>query len=88
MRTAVREKMNKPKLFLDMDNVLVDTLLILNAIDMGGETVPSQIKFLAFFEICHRFQAQLTRLISCVTITSCISCRQRLGKMRVLGKIS
>ncbi len=45
MRTAVREKMNKPKLFLDMDNVLVDTLLILNAIDMGGETVakPDQI---------------------------------------------
>ncbi|WP_270321441.1 5' nucleotidase, NT5C type [Weissella confusa] len=37
--------MNKPKLFLDMDNVLVDTLLILNAIDMGGETVvkPDQI---------------------------------------------
>ena len=27
--------MNKPKLFLDMDNVLVDTLLILNAIDMA-----------------------------------------------------
>ena len=45
MRTAVRGKMNKPKLFLDMDNVLVDTLLILNAIDMGGETVakPDQI---------------------------------------------
>lgn len=45
MRTAVREKMNKPKFFLDMDNVLVDTLLILNAIDMGGETVakPDQI---------------------------------------------
>lgn len=45
MRTAVREKMNKLKLFLDMDNVLVDTLLILNAIDMGGETVakPDQI---------------------------------------------
>lgn len=37
--------MNKPKLFLDMDNVLVDTLLILNAIDMAGETVakPDQI---------------------------------------------
>ncbi|OJF03092.1 hypothetical protein BKY29_07540 [Weissella confusa] len=41
--------MNKPKLFLDMDNVLVDTLLILNAIDMAGETVakPDQIPGIA-----------------------------------------
>ncbi|WP_294976892.1 hypothetical protein [uncultured Leuconostoc sp.] len=35
----------KPKLFLDMDNVLVDTLSILNAIDMTSEKVkkPDQI---------------------------------------------
>ncbi|CUR63269.1 5'(3')-deoxyribonucleotidase [Leuconostoc inhae] len=35
----------KPKLFLDMDNVLVDTLSILNAVDMRSEKVkkPDQI---------------------------------------------
>ncbi len=35
----------KPKLFLDMDNVLVDTLSILNVIDMRSEKVkkPDQI---------------------------------------------
>ncbi|MBZ6003079.1 hypothetical protein KII95_03390 [Leuconostoc gelidum subsp. aenigmaticum] len=35
----------KPKLFLDMDNVLVDTLSILNVIDMSSEKVkkPDQI---------------------------------------------
>ncbi|CAM3080483.1 5' nucleotidase, NT5C type [Leuconostoc rapi] len=37
--------LTKPKLFLDMDNVLVDTLTILNHIDMTNQTVekPDQI---------------------------------------------
>lgn len=37
--------MTQPKLFLDMDNVLVDTLSVLNQIDMSKESVvkPDQI---------------------------------------------
>lgn len=37
--------LTKPKLFLDMDNVLVDTLPVLNRIDMTNQTVekPDQI---------------------------------------------
>lgn len=45
MRLQKGNEMNKPKLFLDMDNVLVDTLTVLNAIDMTHEQVqkPDQI---------------------------------------------
>jgi 5'(3')-deoxyribonucleotidase len=41
--------MAKPKLFLDMDNVLVDTLGVLNTIDMSDESVAKPDQILGIF---------------------------------------